>query len=264
MHRRRNSSCLALTTLPPRARLLQDKDGGGDETQFDAFLGNDAGVLGATGGAYDDEDREADNVWDQVEDRMDERRKVRPRVVAVGGEGASMAAWCAALAVLCAMHLPSCCVAFIPIRPWPCKLILVLLLLLLLLLQEQRESKLKEELEKFRSDNPKISEQFADLKRKLADVPMEQVSAGRRRGGGKGPGAHARFPRSRPPHRMSSALRPMCHPLCVCSGSRSPTLVTTQSRSRSTWTASRRCPTPCWRPPRRATAPPRLSTRRAA
>ena len=64
-----------------RACRPQDKEGGGDETQFDAFLGNDAGVLGATGGAYDDEDREADNVWDQVEDRMDERRKVRPRVV---------------------------------------------------------------------------------------------------------------------------------------------------------------------------------------
>ena len=53
-----------------------------------------------------------------------------------------------------------------------------------MLLQEQRESKLKEELEKFRSDNPKISEQFADLKRKLADVPMEQVSCGQQETGG--------------------------------------------------------------------------------
>lgn len=34
---------------------------------------------------------------------------------------------------------------------------------------------MKEELEKFRAENPKISEQFADLKRKLADVPAEQV-----------------------------------------------------------------------------------------
>ncbi|PSC71481.1 STABILIZED1-like [Micractinium conductrix] len=85
---------------------------GGDETKFDEFLGNDAGVLGA--GAYDDEDKEADEVWDHIEDRMEERRKV------------------------------------------------------------QREAKLKEELEKFRADNPKIQEQFADLKRKLAEVPVDQ------------------------------------------------------------------------------------------
>jgi hypothetical protein len=55
--------------------VLQGKDAGGDETKFDEFLGNDAGVLGATG-VYDEEDREADNVWDDIEDRMDERRKV--------------------------------------------------------------------------------------------------------------------------------------------------------------------------------------------
>lgn len=93
-----------------------DADAGADDTKFDAFLGNDAGVLGATG-VYDEEDREADNVWDNVEDRMDERRK------------------------------------------------------------ERRETKLKEELEQFRAENPKIQEQFADLKRKLADVPMEQWEA---------------------------------------------------------------------------------------
>lgn len=50
-------------------------DEGPDETKFDAFLGNDAGVLGQTG-IYDEEDREADEVWDHIEDRMDERRKV--------------------------------------------------------------------------------------------------------------------------------------------------------------------------------------------
>lgn len=38
------------------SRSNQD-DAGGDETKFDAFLGNDAGVLGATG-VYDEEDRE--------------------------------------------------------------------------------------------------------------------------------------------------------------------------------------------------------------
>lgn len=53
-----------------------------------------------------------------------------------------------------------------------------------LFLQERREAKLKEELEKFRAENPKIQEQFADLKRKLADVPVEQVGQGL--GGGRG------------------------------------------------------------------------------
>ncbi|PRW56239.1 STABILIZED1 [Chlorella sorokiniana] len=102
----------------PAPDVQQDKkdDGGGDEGKFDAFLGNDAGVLGATA-VYDEEDREADNVWDNIEDRMEERRK------------------------------------------------------------ERREAKLKEELEKFRAENPKIQEQFADLKRKLADVPVDQWEA---------------------------------------------------------------------------------------
>ena len=66
--------------------MQADADAGADDTKFDAFLGNDAGVLGATG-VYDEEDREADNVWDNVEDRMDERRKVggAGRLVLVGG-----------------------------------------------------------------------------------------------------------------------------------------------------------------------------------
>ena len=67
---------------------LQEKggDAAADETKFDAFLGNDAGVLGATG-VYDEEDREADNVWDQIEDRMDERRKVRCGWGGLGARG---------------------------------------------------------------------------------------------------------------------------------------------------------------------------------
>lgn len=46
-----------------------------DEGKFDAFLGNDSGVL-AGSGAYDEEDREADQIWEQVDQRMEERRKV--------------------------------------------------------------------------------------------------------------------------------------------------------------------------------------------
>jgi hypothetical protein len=43
--------------------------------------------------------------------------------------------------------------------------------------QERREAKLKEELEKFRAENPKISEQFADLKRKLAGLAQADWEA---------------------------------------------------------------------------------------
>lgn len=37
-------------------------------------------------------------------------------------------------------------------------------------MQERRERLMKEQLEKMRADNPKITEQFADLKRDLAQV----------------------------------------------------------------------------------------------
>jgi pre-mRNA-processing factor 6 len=70
--------------LPAGQAQGGDKDAGGDDTKFDAFLGNDAGVLGATG-VYDEEDREADHVWDNVEDRMDERRKVWAGVQGLAG-----------------------------------------------------------------------------------------------------------------------------------------------------------------------------------
>jgi pre-mRNA-processing factor 6 len=45
------------------------------------------------------------------------------------------------------------------------------------LFQDRREKRLAEEIEKFRAENPKITEQFADLKRKLADVTEEQWEA---------------------------------------------------------------------------------------
>ena len=37
-------------------------------------------------------------------------------------------------------------------------------------LQDRRDERLKAEIEKFRQENPKISEQFADLKRKLTEL----------------------------------------------------------------------------------------------
>jgi pre-mRNA-processing factor 6 len=53
---------------------LQGGEGGDDENKFDEFLGNDAGVF--AGGQYDEDDKEADRIWESVDNFMDERRRV--------------------------------------------------------------------------------------------------------------------------------------------------------------------------------------------
>eukprot|EP00892_Ulva_mutabilis_P011693 jgi/Ulvmu1/8897/UM049_0079.1 len=83
--------------------------------EFDQFLGNDAGAFAY--GDYDEEDKEADQVYAQIENVMDERRKA------------------------------------------------------------QREKREEEESAKFRKENPLIAEQFADLKRGLADVTEDEWKA---------------------------------------------------------------------------------------
>ncbi|KAJ4803427.1 Pre-mRNA-splicing factor 6 [Rhynchospora pubera] len=88
-------------------------DKGYDENQkFDEFEGNDVGLFASA--EYDEDDKEADAVWEAIDKRMDSRRK------------------------------------------------------------DRREARLKEEIEKYRASNPKITEQFADLKRKLADVTPQE------------------------------------------------------------------------------------------
>jgi pre-mRNA-processing factor 6 len=60
---------------------LQDKEGGGDagdENKFDEFMGSDAGMF--AGGQYDEDDREADRVWEEIDNFMDERRRVSERM----------------------------------------------------------------------------------------------------------------------------------------------------------------------------------------
>lgn len=52
--------------------------------------------------------------------------------------------------------------------------VIISLLLPVQLLRDQREKREKDEMEKFRLVNPKITEQFADLKRKLADITDDQ------------------------------------------------------------------------------------------
>lgn len=88
-------------------------DKGYDENQkFDEFEGNDVGLFASA--EYDEDDKEADAVWEAIDKRMDSRRK------------------------------------------------------------DRREARLKQEIEKYRASNPKITEQFADLKRKLYTLSAQE------------------------------------------------------------------------------------------
>jgi pre-mRNA-processing factor 6 len=84
------------------------------QVAFDAFMGNDTGVFAANGSQMDREDKEAEEIWESIDARMDERRK------------------------------------------------------------ERREANAAKGLESFRRENPKISEQFADLKRQLGEVDASE------------------------------------------------------------------------------------------
>ncbi|OMP07873.1 RNA-processing protein, HAT helix [Corchorus olitorius] len=88
-------------------------DKGYDENQkFDEFEGNDVGLFASA--EYDEDDKEADAVWEAIDQRMDSRRK------------------------------------------------------------DRREVRLKQEIEKYRASNPKITEQIADLKRKLHTLSAQE------------------------------------------------------------------------------------------
>ncbi|KAK4762235.1 hypothetical protein SAY87_030119 [Trapa incisa] len=91
----------------------EGEDKGYDENQkFDEFEGNDVGLFASA--EYDEDDKEADAVWEAIDKRMDSRRK------------------------------------------------------------DRREARLKQEIEKYRASNPKITEQFADLKRKLHTLSAQE------------------------------------------------------------------------------------------
>eukprot|EP00198_Chlamydomonas_reinhardtii_P003302 XP_001692638.1 splicing factor, component of the U4/U6-U5 snRNP complex [Chlamydomonas reinhardtii] len=60
----------------PGSKAGEGEDPNLDENKFDEFMGNDAGVFAATG-EYDEDDKEADAVWEGVDNFMDERRRVR-------------------------------------------------------------------------------------------------------------------------------------------------------------------------------------------
>ncbi|CAF2035155.1 protein STABILIZED1 [Brassica rapa] len=109
-------SAAAAVAPAPAEKAEEDEEAeekGYDENQkFDEFEGNDAGLF--ANAEYDEDDKEADAIWESIDQRMDSRRK------------------------------------------------------------DRREAKLKEEIEKYRASNPKITEQFADLKRKLHTLSADE------------------------------------------------------------------------------------------
>lgn len=65
---------------PSQAQLAQaqrnkeeNEDTTLDDSKFDEFMGNDAGALANTG-EYDQDDKDADDVWSQIDSHMDNRR----------------------------------------------------------------------------------------------------------------------------------------------------------------------------------------------
>lgn len=62
------------TRAPARPATQGGEAAAGEEQKFDSFMGADAGVF--AGGDYDEDDREADRVWEQIDAHMDERRRV--------------------------------------------------------------------------------------------------------------------------------------------------------------------------------------------
>mmetsp|Transcript_7194 Transcript_7194/g.44640 ORF Transcript_7194/g.44640 Transcript_7194/m.44640 type:complete len:1061 (-) Transcript_7194:4167-7349(-) len=66
---------------PSRRKEYEDADDEDDTPEgpgvFDRFMGNDTGALAGRPGEFDEDDREADAVWKQIDEKMDERRKSR-------------------------------------------------------------------------------------------------------------------------------------------------------------------------------------------
>ncbi|KAJ0052254.1 hypothetical protein Pint_02218 [Pistacia integerrima] len=93
----------AAPDLPDRSATTRDDKGYDENQKFDEFEGNDVGLFANS--EYDEDDKEADAVWEAI---------------------------------------------------------------------DRREARLKQEIEKYRASNPKITEQFADLKRKLYSLSADE------------------------------------------------------------------------------------------
>ena len=132
----------ALGAAPPTAYGAPEKKEEDDDDERFQDPENEVGLF--AGGAYDKDDDEADRIYQEVDEKMDRRRKIRRLV-----------------------SLP-------PALPSPPPLHLVYHIMQI---DEQitdvstyREAREKAEREEYERNNPKIQQQFADLKRALSTV----------------------------------------------------------------------------------------------
>lgn len=109
-----NTIFIHLTREALKAAAAKKPDDDDDEERYQD-PDNEVGLF--SGAPYEEDDEEADKVWEMIDAKMDERRKAR------------------------------------------------------------REAREKEELEKYRSERPKISQQFADIKRTLSTVDEDAWNA---------------------------------------------------------------------------------------
>jgi len=158
----------------------KEEDDGDDERFQDPE--NEVGLF--AGGAYDKDDDEADRIYQEVDEKMDRRRKARrlvppfpPFSLPRGGQK-----WHCKLRILIVLHDLGHSKSAISSTAWPPRTLYPILALdglSYMQIDEQitdllpREAREKAEREEYERNNPKIQQQFADLKRALTTVSDE-------------------------------------------------------------------------------------------
>ncbi|KAI9850895.1 MAG: hypothetical protein M1838_004874 [Thelocarpon superellum] len=140
-----------LGAAPPTAygatEKKDEKDDDDDERYQDPE--NEVGLF--AGGAYDKEDDEADRIYQEVDEKMDRRRKIRRWVPFLCSPSPSTACEAAGLSNRCIVGQITD-----------------------LNLATYREAREQKEREEYERNNPKIQQQFADLKRALGTVSDQE------------------------------------------------------------------------------------------
>ncbi|KAI9805281.1 MAG: hypothetical protein M1833_005734 [Piccolia ochrophora] len=141
-----------LGAAPPTAYGATEKKDDDDDDERFQDPENEVGLF--AGGAYDKDDDEADRIYQDVDEKMDRRRKIR-RLVSLyipfppdlGANGLSYLAFLAG--------------QITDVKPF----------------NAYREAREKKEREEYERNNPKIQQQFADLKRALGTVSDDDWAA---------------------------------------------------------------------------------------
>lgn len=142
-----------LGAAPPTAYgATEKKDENDDDEERFQDPENEVGLF--ANGTYDRDDDEADRIYQEVDEKMDRRRKIRRL---------------ASLSHIFPPHFPCCCEAYNLSFP----LGFAGQITDLNPVDTSREARERQQREEYERNNPKIQQQFADLKRSLASVSDE-------------------------------------------------------------------------------------------